>query len=133
MDVASVLLSSRNAVSDPTIQLTNELVVAEAFVTVHLYQPLFQGCIVANVTEDPIVPTTPDAKSKFTKSLLSPKICAKLLVPFRKNTDKVLTGRIAKLYTLTDKSVAEFRNTPNKILAVVPTVQGGLKNTCVKE
>jgi hypothetical protein len=62
MDVASELLSKRAALLDATIQIPNEFVVDDAVVNVHLYQPSFQGCIDADVTKDPAVPTTPVAK-----------------------------------------------------------------------
>ncbi len=93
MEVANKLLAFRKALLDGTIAMAIEAIVDDEVVNVHLYQPFFQGCMVPNIAEDPIAPTTPDAKSKLAKPLkFNPlTICAKSFVPLRKNTDNALT------------------------------------------
>ena len=83
-----MLLSFRIELLDATIQIANESVTDDDVFYMHLYQPSLQGCIDDDVTEDPLVPTIPIAKSKLAKTLMSPTpiICAKSCVPRRKHT-----------------------------------------------
>ncbi len=91
MDVARGLDWFHGALLDVTIHTPNEVILDDNIVSVHLYQSSFQGWIVDDVTTDPIVPTTLNAKSKLAKRLKSnsSRICAELFVPLRKNTDNV--------------------------------------------
>ena len=71
IDVVRLFDSVRTEVADETKQIPNPATTLDAVVSVHRNQLSFQGCIVDDETDDPLLPTAPVARLKFANELLS--------------------------------------------------------------
>ena len=82
----------RPEVVDVIKQIPYPAAILDAVVSAHRYQLSFQGCIVDDEIDVPLLPTAPVERLKFAYELssLPPIIWAKTPVPARKNTENVL-------------------------------------------
>ena len=82
----------RPEVVDVIKQIPYPATILDAVVIAHRYQLSFQGCIVDDEIDVPLLPTTPVERLKFAYELssLPPIIWAKTPVPARKNAENVL-------------------------------------------